>query len=78
MYTQDTAPTWQSWFAWRPVYIGNVLSRDGRAGKLGTVWLEWVERRRAGAYEGGSVTSYWLYRRPGERLAGVAGERWSD
>jgi hypothetical protein len=57
MLIPDTDATWQSWFAWRPVYLGNKLSKDGRAGKLGTVWLESLERRRAGAYEGGGVSS---------------------
>lgn len=69
---------WENWFAWRPVYLGNKLSKDGRAGKLGRVWLVWLERRPADVYEGGSVTCSWVYRRPGQRLAGVGGEEWSD
>ena len=68
---------WGRFFAWRPVYIGNRLSKDGRAGKLSTVWLEWVERRRAGAWEGEHVWSYWVYRMPGTRISGTGGEEWS-
>jgi hypothetical protein len=53
------------------------VRRDGRAGKLGGVWLQNVERRRADIHEGSSLFSYWLYRLPGMRLAGVTGLEWS-
>ena len=69
---------WQPYFSWRPVYLGNRLSQAGKADKLGWVWLEWVERRHARAYEGHSVRSFWLYRRRGESVAGVGGNAYSD
>lgn len=77
MFMEDKAATWQPYFAWFPVYIGNRLSHDGRTGKLGTVWLEWVERRRPDAFEGEHVWSRWVYRMPGQKIAGSGGEEWS-
>lgn len=65
---------WKSWFAWRPVYVGNKLSKDGMAGRLGFAWLTRLERRPAAPMEGGSVRARWLYRTPGAQLGGVAGQ----
>ena len=44
---EDKEPEWRSWFAWKPVPVGE----DGRGGRFPAdegdimVWLEFVERR---------------------------------
>lgn len=38
---------WHRWFAWHPINLYGV----------GTVWLEWIERRRVIHYD-----VYWEYR----------------
>lgn len=51
---------WRSYFAWRPIEVGNKLSSAGTT----VCWLEWLERKEAGAFEGAHVWSKWVYRYP--------------
>jgi hypothetical protein len=48
-------PEWARWFAWRPVYTGDIWDDDRR-----WIWLEMVERRDNGRY-----SPHVLYRAPG-------------
>jgi hypothetical protein len=50
---------WRPYFAWHPIKVGNRL----RGGTV-TVWLEWLERKEAGCWEGAHVWSKWTYRFP--------------
>jgi hypothetical protein len=48
---------WRAYFAWRPIEVGDKLN-----GGTQWVWLEWLERKEAGAWEGAHVWSKWTYR----------------
>jgi len=57
-YHPKSRPEWSRWFAWRFVFIGPLPPEDGQK----RVWLEWVERKYIGSYDG--MNSY-EYRLPG-------------
>ncbi len=59
MKLRPNSNEWRSYFAWRPIEVGNKL----RGGTRWT-WLEWLECKEAGAWEGAHVWSKWVYRSP--------------